>query len=226
MWFARDLRAGAGWGVVDVWGRPKSNVYAMRRAFAPRRLFITDEGVNGLALHAVNDGDAPLTGRLTMTCLRNGAQRVMAGSLDRVVPPRGGVTTSAFAMFGCFFDAGCAYGFGAPPHDVVVATWEAGGEILAETCWHPDHARAVIHDAAPTVTITPDAGGWLMTITGERALRSVVIADRALVPADNWFHLAPGRPRRVRLQALPGHAPVPPRGEIRALDLAQPVPYG
>lgn len=226
VWFARDLRAGAGWGIIDAVGRPKSNFYAMRRAFAPRRLFITDEGVNGLAIHIVNDGDAAITGRITLTCLRNGAQRVMAGTVDLLVPARSGVSTSAFTVFGCFFDAGCAYGFGAPPHDVVIAAWESGDALLAEAHWFPAHAKDVRHSAVPSVLVTPDRDGWLMTITAGRALRSVVIADETFVPEDNGFHLTPGRVKSVRLEGLAGHPSHPPRGEIRALDLDRPVSYG
>ena len=44
VWFLRDLWAGAGWGVIDVHGRPKSAYWALRRAFAPRALFLTDRG--------------------------------------------------------------------------------------------------------------------------------------------------------------------------------------
>ena len=226
VWFGRDLAAGAGWGVMDVTGRPKSNFHAMRRAFAPLRIFITDEGVNGLVAHCVNDGDGAVAGRLAIECLRDGAVRVMHGSRDVAVPARGAVSVPAFTLFGSFFDAGNAYRFGAPPHDIVIATLDVEGRDRLDAFWHLDHARDILHDAAPEISMAPDGDTWCMTLTSVRALRSLVIADRTLVPADNWFHLAPNRSRTVRLVPLPGQASVPPCGTVRALDLRQPVPYG
>ena len=226
VWFGRDLTAGAGWGVLDVTGRPKSNFYAMRRAFAPLRIFITDEGVNGLLVHCVNDGNGAATGRLAIECLRDGAVRVMHGSRDVEVPARGGVSVPAFALFGSFFDAGNAYRFGAPPHDVVMATLDVEGRERLDTFWHLDHARDALHKAAPEISVVPDGDAWCMTLTSVRALRSLVIADQTLVPTDNWFHLAPNRSRAVRLVPLPGQASAPPSGTVRALDLKQSVRYG
>ena len=226
VWFGRDLAAGAGWGVVDVTGRPKSNFHAMRRAFAPLRIFITDEGVNGLVVHCVNDGDGAVVGRLAIECLRDGAVRVMHGGRDIEVPARGGVSVPAFTLFGSFFDAGNAYRFGAPPHDVAIATLDVEGRDRLDAFWHLDHARDLQHEAAPGISVVPDGDTWCMTLTSVRALRSLVIADRMLVPVDNWFHLAPNRSRTVRLVRLPGQASASPSGTVRALDLKQVVRYG
>ncbi len=63
-----DLRAGPGWGLVDRSGRPKASWYAMARASAPVAVLATDEGVNGLALHLVNDTDDPVEATLVWAC--------------------------------------------------------------------------------------------------------------------------------------------------------------
>ena len=58
VWFARDFVPGAGWGVIDSTGRPKAAYWYLKRALAPVALIASDEGLNGLWLHAVNDGAA------------------------------------------------------------------------------------------------------------------------------------------------------------------------
>ncbi|MDX7953729.1 glycoside hydrolase family 2 protein [Lichenihabitans sp. Uapishka_5] len=226
VWFARDLGIGPGWGVIDADGRAKSNLHAMRRAFAPLRLSVTDEGVNGLALHGINDGADPVEGRLVLRCLRAGAVRVAEGGRDVVLPGRGGLTLTAFALMGQFFDAGAAYGFGDAPHDTVWVTLEHAGVVLAETHWLLPPGSGTLPPEPPVIAVGRDGTGWWLTLRATATLRAVVIDDDALMPDDAGFHLCPGHTRLVRLMAPP-HAPeATPRGMVRALNLAAPVPYG
>ena len=51
----RDLWPGAGWGLIDAHGRPKEALRRLRDVLAPATAFITNEGLNGLYLHVVND---------------------------------------------------------------------------------------------------------------------------------------------------------------------------
>ncbi|MBW3629606.1 MAG: hypothetical protein KY464_09930, partial [Gemmatimonadetes bacterium] len=77
VWFFQDLWPGAGWGVVDSGGAPKAAWHALRRAFRPVQLAITDEGVNGLALHLINETAKPLEAKLSLHCLRDGEVSVV-----------------------------------------------------------------------------------------------------------------------------------------------------
>ena len=72
VWFLRDLWPGAGWGVVDALGTPKAAWHYLRRALAPVALHLSDEGGNGLAVHAVNDRGDPVDGRARSVPLARG----------------------------------------------------------------------------------------------------------------------------------------------------------
>ena len=69
VWFLRDQQPGAGWGVIDAAGEPKAAWHALKRVLSPVQVTITEEGVNGLALHLINERAQPLTGELRLSVL-------------------------------------------------------------------------------------------------------------------------------------------------------------
>ena len=224
VWLLQDFRNGAGWGIVDAAGRPKSTWHALRRSFAPLRLTISDEGVNGLVLHLVNDRPLPVAGTLVIECLKDGGRPVAAGRKAIEIGGHDGFSISAFALFGAFFDAGYAYRFGPPAHDVVVARLEgADGATLAEAFHLLDAARAGRHDIAIETAVESVDGDFVLALAANRAALFVEIRDEAFAPAENWFHLAPGKPARVALVRRPGTAlDAKPKGTIHAVNLAAP----
>jgi beta-mannosidase len=72
VWTLQDLLPGAGWGVIDATGEPKPIWYAMRRAFRPVQVLLTDEGTNGLDVHVINESEHGLQLDLEVLCLRHG----------------------------------------------------------------------------------------------------------------------------------------------------------
>src|SRR5262249_46805218 len=122
MWLLRDFWPGAGWGVVDASGRPKAAYYFLKRAFAPVALFATDEGLNGLSLHALNDGPDALEAKLRVILYRLGQLPVAEGATRVELSPHSVTEVSADALLGRFTDTTYSYRFGASNHDLVVGT--------------------------------------------------------------------------------------------------------
>ena len=68
-------------------------------------------------------------------------------------------------------------------------------------------------------------GTDVLVLETDRVAQSVSVEDAALEPEDNWFHLAPGRAKRIRLTPRPdSEAPARPSGLVRAL-YADAIPY-
>lgn len=220
VWTFQDLMPGPGWGVVDSTGQPKPAWYALRRAFKPVQILMSDEGTNGLYVHALNESAAPHRLVVELSCLRDGRQPVVNGRREIALEARETMTITATDLFGAFFDATYAFRFGPMSHDVTVATLRdlETSEIVAEAFHFPGGRQAALQPGGLTASLSDAENGWTLTLSADRLLQSVHIDCPRILPSDNWFHLPPGEPRHIRLSRTTGDER--PAGEIRALNLA------
>jgi beta-mannosidase len=226
VWFFKDLWPSSGWGVLDWRGEPKSAWYALRRAFRPVQLVITDEGVNGMMLHLANETVEAIEAVVTLECLKDGTTSVMRGQRAVILEPRNTVGFSDVELWGAFFDTTYAYRFGPPSHDVTIATLATpAGELIAEAFHFPLGRVALPRPEAVAVALEQDSRSWQLRLRAFSFAQSVRIEDDAFRPGDDWFHLAPGRDKLVRLISRPNAKATAPGGLVAPL-FGEPVPYG
>ncbi len=219
VWLFQDLAPGAGWGVIASDGEPKSSWYGLKRAFRPVQLTMTDEGVNGLAVHLINEAPVAVQGKLSLTCWRDGSVPVVQATRDVTLDGRSAHTLSSFDLIGRFFDITNAYRFGPPQHDVTSAalTDTATGKVLAEAFHFPLGRSNTSHHLGLAASVARDGDAWMLDLSTQRFAQSVHIVDEHWRADDNWFHLSPGTARRLVLKARKANAP-PPSGEVRAVN--------
>jgi beta-mannosidase len=229
VWFLKDLRAGAGWGLIDSDGRPKMALRAARRAWARRAVLMTDEGLNGVALHVHNEHPEAWSGTVEVELFRRAHQRIGFAQVPVELAPFGTLTLSADALLGAFTDLNHTYRFGAPKHDVVVARLRelaphavqgegdvegqgdgeavAAGAVLHEDALFPaGHDLGEHADAGLRAVAVPDgAGGVEVTVEADAFLQFVTVESPGFLADDEGFHLSPGVPRVVRFVAEPGN---------------------
>jgi beta-mannosidase len=217
VWFLRDLWDSAGWGLVGADGTPKSPWWAMRRACAPLAVHVSDEGVNGLYVHVVNDRGGSVEGELEVSLFRAGEIAVGSARREVSIPARDAVAIAAAGMFEGFLDLSYAYRFGPPTCDLVVATLRAGS-VHAQAFHFPDgmpSAREIDVGLAAEARVVSDEAVDLRICT-RRFAQSIVIEADGFEAGDAWFHLPPGGERTIRMRRVAGGGAI--RGAVRALN--------
>jgi len=205
VWFLRDLRPGAGWGVLDSAGRPKAPYWFLKRACAPQAIWFTDEGLNGLRVQVRNDRQEPLTARLRIRLIRSNGVEVGSAETDLRLEECSAQMVGVDDMMGRFADSTYAYRFG--PCQYAIAEAElvhTDGTVIATSHHLPmGLAHAMQDDIALSAKALPQADGSheLHIETRELALY-VRVSVGGYLPADNYFHIPPGRSRTVVLRPV------------------------
>jgi beta-mannosidase len=211
--------------VVDSTGAPKAAWHALRRAFRPVQVTLTDEGVNGLAVHLINETERALPAVLVLQCLREGELPVARTEREVTLPPRSALEISSAELLPAFFDVTYAYRFGPPAHDATVASLHAAdGALLADAFHFPLGRGAAREDLGLTAEAHEADGAWTLRLRTRRLAQSVHVEDDHFRAENEWFHLPPGADRLVRL--LPrDDSGAAPDGEVHALNGRMPVRF-
>lgn len=224
VWFNRDIAPGFGWGVVDAGGVPKPPWHALRRAFRPLTVAMTDEGLNGLHCHIMNETGEARGLRLTLTCLGADGNVVIDGERTFDLAPRSAMRLGSAEILGIFFDVTYAYRFGPPAHIATVAQLSdaESGAFLAEAFHFPHGRGHEVADVGLAARLETDGlGRPVLALTAARLAQSVHIACAGFEPDDDWFHLAPGAGRRILLKGRGA-----PRGSVTAVNGVETVRFG
>jgi beta-mannosidase len=229
--WTKDLVPGAGWGLLDDSGRPKAAFRVLARTLAPRAVWTTDEGLNGIAVHIGNERPEPLDATLRVTVYRDASVPVESGERRVRVEARGSMSLDAEDVIGRFLDIGWVYRFGPPVGDVVcVSLQDTSGNLLGQAFRFPV-GRPLERRTATDLSLVADArcdsdGRPLVRIACRRLAYGVRIDAPGWIADDDCFCVEPGHPRVVRLRRTgdPGSAAV--RGRVTALNCAATVALG
>jgi beta-mannosidase len=226
VWFFKDLWPAAGWGIIDSFGVPKAPYYYLRRSWRCRQIALTDEGLDGLHLHVTNETAGPFDGQVELLLLKDGHVAVARAEVPCRLPPRGTQTFASDALLDDFHDVTWSYRFGPPAYEVAIATLLDHERRMVSEAFH--FVRRV--EPVPLSTVNVDAeariigqGSYEITLRSDRFLHGVSFDAKGFLPEDNYFHLPPERPRRLRLTALESSSSRF-RASVEALNLRSPVP--
>lgn len=226
VWYYQDIWPGAGWGIIDSEGRPKSVYYYLKRILSPVGLFFADEGLSGLRLHLVNEKPFVLKANLRVALYRWGHTCVFQQSVPIEIAPRSAREWNIDEMLGYFADTTFAYRFGPPTQNVTVAVLEPLGS--GDTADKEIGPRAFYFPTGIAFPQTSDLelqaqacprgdGGYDLTVRAERFAQAVSITAKGYSPSDNYFPLEPGHEYTVSLTPM-GPTGKPLTGSVRAAN--------
>jgi beta-mannosidase len=220
-----DLLPGAGWGLIDCGGRPKVAYHHLRRALAPVAVWTVDEGLGGVIAHVANDRPQTLRARLRVALYRGLEHRVEELSTAIELAPHSQGEWNIETVLGRFVDASWSYRFGAPAHDLIVASLHAGeDERLLSQAFRFPLARPTATCGADQLGLTvaatqPDSDTLRLTIASRRLAYGVRVHLESFLAEDDAFSVEPGGQRIVVLRrSAPGA--IPAGGALSALNLA------
>jgi beta-mannosidase len=203
----KDLVPGAGWGILDHRGVPKVAYHHLRRALAPVAVWMTDEGLGGIAAHVANDRPEALAARLRVSLYRE--DRLVDEAVTPInLGPGEALTRNVEAILGRFVDVSWAYRFGPPGQDLVVASLEEGREedatLLSQAfrfpAGRPLQPRTA-EDLGLSAVIEPAVEGASLRVAADRFAYGVRVQAPGRVADDDAFGVEPGRHRLVALRA-------------------------
>jgi len=206
VWFYKDLWPGAGWGIIDSENRPKAALHYLRRAWAPRTVLMTDEGLNGLHLQLFNELASRCSARIDLELWRDGKTCIAKAEQIVDLLPRSVLTLSSDAMLGNFTDITYSYRFGPPKHDVVVArmTCTQTDRVLGDDFYFPQGLSLPMQTMSELYASASmdSAGNVLVTLQSAYFLQSVHIDAEGFLPSDNSFHCSPNQTKQIRLTPI------------------------
>ena len=216
VWFLRDLVAGAGWGILDADGGPKAAYHYLRRTLQPVAVLLSDEGLNGVVVHVVNERPSPWRGELRVRLYRDDAPIAV---VDRAIeiPGRGGQELAIAELLGEFSDTTYAYRFGTPPCDLVAASLVSAAQTVESEVFLFPTGRPATREADLGMEATVaflDGERFVLTVRSRRFAHAVAIAVDGFAAEDNYFHVQPGGAKSVILKRIGSAAE--PRGTVQA----------
>jgi beta-mannosidase len=205
VWYFKDLWAATGWGIVDHRGIPKAAYYQLKRLWQTRQLTLTDEGLDGLDLHLINETGEAIEGFVEVQLLREPNLVISKHEVAVSIPERSKQCLSVDAILGSFRDVNYAYRFGPQSHHVVIATWSNSRREIISEAFHLNRSRDPETQPLTPEMIQADAqslndGRYCVTLRSDRFLHSVRLTSPGYIPDDNYFHLSGARLRTLHFK--------------------------
>jgi beta-mannosidase len=216
IWQLQDVQEGSGWGIIDNAAQPKAAFYAAQKVFKSRQILITDEGLNGLAIHIINE-TTPVNVEVHLMAWNN-SKLVMRG-VEKIEQFFGTTAINSNALLQGFFDINYAYRFGPLAHDIVTADLIIDSKVVSRATYCVK-GRSLKQDSnAFDAKISKENNRWMLTVNAHKFCRMIHCEIPHFRGQEEWIDLLPSESWSTLL--LPNSSiDLIPKGLIVAINAA------
>lgn len=225
VWFLKDFLAGAGWGILDDTGMPKACFYHLKRCWQSRQVLLTDESLNGLQLHVLNERDSVLSGWLQIVFLTYDNARLVDKNIDVEIQAYGAMSLRLDDYLDHFYDSTYSYRFGPPVIQCVSVSLNTESEQkLSQAVYFPDQS---IPETASGQAIEYNLREindtqYRLILKTDQFLYGVFVDVQGYLASDNYFSCIPGDETVILLEKYGDHAR-PAKGYLSAANMKQQI---
>jgi len=220
VWFSKDLVPGAGWGLLAHDGSPKPVYFQVKRAWQPLGVALIDQGLEGSRVFVFNDKPETFAGTLEVGLISASQHIVDQAELPVIIPGNGIHRISLEGVLRRFYDSSYAYRFGPANHTAVFArlTDHQGASRAVDVSFPAGYLLPPVDGLEVSIVAEIDEFGLLLSMVSNRFLQHVALDIIGCTSDDNYFHVLPGVPVKVRLQG-DDESTQKIRGSLKALNM-------
>lgn len=200
MWFYSDIIAGAGWGIVDFYHRPKSAYYLLKRTWQPVQVCVCEDGLQGHTVTVLNETGEEAALTLTVALIGMDAQILEERTLPVNVNARAQDVLSVDTLFGRFLDTTHVYKFGRQKIYAVVAELrDDKAELVSQSVHFPSNHRQVRAVSGDILGAIDSETGNRIELRSDKFVEYAVLEAKKTVFADNYICMLPNHTYRVEV---------------------------
>lgn len=224
LWQFNDILLGAGWGLIDSLGVPKSSYFYVKQAFQPLVAFLIDTGLDGLEVIIINETSEKKCLNIELKLLA--CPNSITGSFQQQIELQANEIwrENVDFLIGSFRDPNYVYQFGPQQHDVVsleVFEQESSSPITQDIYFPNSLRLRKEREADIEINKLMINGEFFLSITSNCFLQAVHLDIPKTTVDENYFHLVPGTTKLVKI-TLSEEVKDIIKGYLTALNLESP----
>jgi len=190
VWFMKDLWPGSGWGIIDSEGDPKACYYYLKRAWQPISIALTDESINGLHLHLINETQKDFSGTILLDLINESSTVIANAQKDIQVSANTKQIFNAEELLNHFYDITYSYRFGPAKHHIVSAKLvDTNGQLVNESAYFPMAEQFKMVDTSVKIDIEQiNEDTYQIKILSSKFLYAINLETPGYIAEDNFFH--------------------------------------
>ncbi len=205
MWFLKDFWQGAGWGIIDSNNIPKACYYYLKRCWQPINVVLTNETLNGIDIHVINESAEDFNGQIEIFLLNRNSTVIANETINIKTTKLSTTTYNSDELLKNFYDITYSYRFGSVKHSIVAVLLKTNENVLlSDAFYFPNPEIPYINPTSKLTAVATeiDEHTYELELSCNHFLYAVNIEVNGYTTSNNFFHMLPNRAKRIILKKI------------------------